>query len=101
MQISSIYKLHVANYEDFTELLKIMVLLRLYAYKLIYVASLIMKNIIFYIYVRIFLHQGGEELPIFAYPHSVGKSITGGQIYRGCDSPNLNGAYIYGDYMTG
>ncbi|XP_041351627.1 HHIP-like protein 1 isoform X2 [Gigantopelta aegis] len=44
---------------------------------------------------------GPEELPIFAYPHSVGKSVTGGSFYRGCESPNLNGLYIYGDYMVG
>ncbi|XP_072350321.1 HHIP-like protein 1 isoform X2 [Scyliorhinus torazame] len=42
-----------------------------------------------------------DVLPIFAYPHSVGKSITGGYIYRGCESPNLNGLYIFGDFMSG
>ncbi|XP_069771836.1 HHIP-like protein 1 isoform X2 [Narcine bancroftii] len=42
-----------------------------------------------------------DILPIFAYPHSVGKSITGGYIYRGCESPNLNGLYIFGDFMSG
>ncbi|KAK3092465.1 hypothetical protein FSP39_003137 [Pinctada imbricata] len=42
-----------------------------------------------------------EELPIHSYPHTVGKSITGGHFYRGCHSPNLNGYYIYGDYMNG
>ncbi|XP_072424140.1 HHIP-like protein 1 [Chiloscyllium punctatum] len=40
-------------------------------------------------------------LPIFAYPHSVGKSVTGGYVYRGCESPNLNGLYIFGDFMSG
>ncbi|XP_051887483.1 HHIP-like protein 1 isoform X2 [Pristis pectinata] len=42
-----------------------------------------------------------DVLPIFAYPHSVGKSVTGGYIYRGCESPNLNGLYIFGDFMSG
>lgn len=42
-----------------------------------------------------------DVLPIFAYPHSVGKSVTGGYIYRGCQSPNLNGLYIFGDFMSG
>ncbi|KAI8479815.1 HHIP-like protein 1 [Branchiostoma belcheri] len=39
--------------------------------------------------------------PIHVYGHSVGKSITGGYMYRGCLFPNLRGQYIYGDYMTG
>ncbi|KAJ7341048.1 hypothetical protein JRQ81_004725, partial [Phrynocephalus forsythii] len=42
-----------------------------------------------------------DILPIFAYGHSVGKSVTGGYVYRGCESPNLNGLYIFGDFMTG
>ncbi|KPP79381.1 HHIP-like protein 2-like [Scleropages formosus] len=37
--------------------------------------------------------------PIFAYAHHVGKSVTGGYVYRGCESPNLNGLYIFGDFM--
>ncbi|XP_052272913.1 HHIP-like protein 1 isoform X2 [Dreissena polymorpha] len=39
--------------------------------------------------------------PIYDYGHSVGKSVTGGHFYRGCQSPNLNGFYIYGDFMSG
>ncbi|XP_066451287.1 HHIP-like protein 2 [Eleutherodactylus coqui] len=42
-----------------------------------------------------------DVLPIFAYGHNVGKSITGGYVYRGCESPNLNGIYIFGDFMNG
>ncbi|XP_053577776.1 HHIP-like protein 1 [Bombina bombina] len=42
-----------------------------------------------------------DILPIFAYPHSLGKSVTGGYIYRGCQMPNLNGRYIFGDFMSG
>ncbi|XP_053329117.1 HHIP-like protein 1 [Spea bombifrons] len=42
-----------------------------------------------------------DILPIFAYPHSVGRSVTGGYIYRGCQMPNLNGRYIFGDFMSG
>ncbi|XP_074782406.1 HHIP-like protein 2 [Athene noctua] len=42
-----------------------------------------------------------DILPIFAYGHSVGKSVTGGYVYRGCESPNLNGLYIFGDFMNG
>ncbi|KAG7250361.1 hypothetical protein CRUP_035483, partial [Coryphaenoides rupestris] len=42
-----------------------------------------------------------DVLPIFAYPHKMGKSVTGGYIYRGCQMPNLNGLYIFGDFMSG
>uniref|UniRef100_A0A667YJL6 HHIP like 2 n=1 Tax=Myripristis murdjan TaxID=586833 RepID=A0A667YJL6_9TELE len=42
-----------------------------------------------------------DTLPIFAYAHHVGKSVTGGYVYRGCESPNLNGLYIFGDFMNG
>lgn len=42
-----------------------------------------------------------DVLPIFAYPHKLGKSVTGGYIYRGCEMPNLNGLYIFGDFMSG
>ncbi|KAK3576278.1 hypothetical protein CHS0354_036013 [Potamilus streckersoni] len=41
------------------------------------------------------------EHPLFVYNHTVGKSITGGHFYRGCSNPNLNGFYIYGDFMNG
>ncbi|XP_069493529.1 HHIP-like protein 1 [Ambystoma mexicanum] len=43
----------------------------------------------------------GDVLPIYAYPHKIGKSVTGGYIYRGCEFPNLNGLYIFGDFMSG
>nr|XP_039248973.1 HHIP-like protein 2 isoform X1 [Styela clava] len=39
--------------------------------------------------------------PIHAYSHSVGKSITGGYVYRGCQNPNLEGKYIFGDFQYG
>lgn len=42
-----------------------------------------------------------DVLPIYAYPHKVGKSVTGGFVYRGCEYPNLNGMYIFGDFMSG
>jgi len=42
-----------------------------------------------------------DVLPIYAYPHQMGKSVTGGYVYRGCESPNLNGLYIFGDFMSG
>ncbi|XP_078393078.1 HHIP-like protein 1 [Cetorhinus maximus] len=42
-----------------------------------------------------------DILPIFAYPHRLGRSVTGGYIYRGCEMPNLNGLYVFGDFMSG
>eukprot|EP00057_Strongylocentrotus_purpuratus_P028089 XP_011682563.1 PREDICTED: HHIP-like protein 2 isoform X1 [Strongylocentrotus purpuratus] len=42
-----------------------------------------------------------EVLPIHVYPHTVGKSVIGGYVYRGCQYPNLNGKYIFGDYVSG
>ncbi|QDT96885.1 PQQ-dependent sugar dehydrogenase [Gimesia aquarii] len=39
--------------------------------------------------------------PIWEYDHSVGKSITGGSVYRGKKIPAIQGAYIYGDYVSG
>ena len=39
--------------------------------------------------------------PIWEYDHEVGKSITGGVVYRGKALPNLVGCYIYGDFVTG
>ncbi|KAK2825795.1 hypothetical protein Q5P01_020009 [Channa striata] len=42
-----------------------------------------------------------DALPIYAYPHKIGKSVTGGYMYRGCEYPNLNGMYIFGDFMSG
>lgn len=47
--------------------------------------------------------------PIWEYDHQVGKSITGGVVYRGkridsnakSPAPILSGRYVYADYVTG
>ena len=39
--------------------------------------------------------------PVWAYDHSVGKSITGGRVYRSERLKELEGKYLYADYVSG
>ncbi|NOZ39102.1 MAG: PQQ-dependent sugar dehydrogenase [Planctomycetes bacterium] len=39
--------------------------------------------------------------PIWEYGREYGKSITGGHVYRGKKVPELVGAYLYADYVSG
>ena len=43
----------------------------------------------------------GLELPIDSYGRSLGRSVTGGYVYRGQQIPSLVGDYIFGDYVLG
>jgi uncharacterized repeat protein (TIGR03806 family) len=38
--------------------------------------------------------------PIYEYDHNVGKSITGGVVYRGKAIPDFVGTYIYADFVS-
>lgn len=39
--------------------------------------------------------------PIITYDHRYGRAIVGGRVYRGEQFPELQGAYLYGDYASG
>jgi glucose/arabinose dehydrogenase len=39
--------------------------------------------------------------PIWEYNHDTGKSITGGSVYRGQQVSQLEGYYLYADYVSG
>ncbi len=39
--------------------------------------------------------------PIFEYGHSVGRSVTGGYVYRGSAIPSMAGRYVFGDFVRG
>jgi glucose/arabinose dehydrogenase len=43
----------------------------------------------------------GYADPVFEYPRSLGKSITGGYVYLGSELPELAGQYLCADYLSG
>ena len=40
-------------------------------------------------------------MPVFEYDHSLGCSVTGGQVYRGRKLPSFSGMYLFGDFCSG
>lgn len=38
---------------------------------------------------------------VWTYPRSLGGSITGGVVYRGCALPSMKGLYFFADYTSG
>jgi len=39
--------------------------------------------------------------PVKDHPHSEANSVIGGPVYRGAKLADLNGSFVYGDYITG
>lgn len=39
--------------------------------------------------------------PVKDHPHTEANSVIGGPVYRGSKLPELDGAFVYGDYITG
>lgn len=45
--------------------------------------------------------QSGLTMPVVTYGRDMGQSGTGGYVYRGERRPELQGAYVYADYVSG
>jgi len=41
------------------------------------------------------------DMPVYEYGRDEGRSVTGGYVYRGDKLPELQGHYVYGDFMSG
>lgn len=45
--------------------------------------------------------SAGLEMPLTEYGRELGRSVTGGYVYRGERIPELTGHYIFGDFVSG
>ena len=45
--------------------------------------------------------QADFATPVFSYEHRGSAAVIGGFVYRGTRLPQLQGAYVYGDYLDG
>ncbi|MBR9978585.1 MAG: PQQ-dependent sugar dehydrogenase, partial [Bacteroidetes bacterium] len=45
--------------------------------------------------------QTGLTIPVFEYGHDQGQSVTGGHVYRASSVPEIEGKYIYADFVSG
>lgn len=46
-------------------------------------------------------NAGGLIDPIAEYDHTLGQSVTGGYVYRGTQTTNLVGRYLFADFISG
>lgn len=46
-------------------------------------------------------NKSGLTLPVYAYSHALGCSVTGGHVYRGGAQPSLQGIYFLADFCSG
>ena len=46
-------------------------------------------------------NRAGKRTPVTQYSHDFGCSVTGGYVYRGSTFPDLQGAYVFGDFCSG
>lgn len=52
-------------------------------------------------YIVMDCNKSGLIDPVTEYSHEEGQSITGGYVYRGVALPQLNGTYVFGDFVSG
>jgi len=46
--------------------------------------------------------MAGLTMPVFEYDHTQGdKAVIGGHVYHGTKIPSLDGAYVFGDFISG
>lgn len=45
--------------------------------------------------------SAGLTDPVLDYPHTEGRSVTGGYVYRGPTLPEFQGRYLFGDFVSG